>query len=267
MALTPQEAAGAMRDAGWPRELWPVMVAIAKAESGLRIDAVGGPNSNGTYDYGLLQINSVHRYDKDRLLTDPIFNAKAGLSIWHGQGLRAWTTYSSGAYRQFLPIGQQGAAAPVTPSKLDGTRSTTKPGDAGKGGGGGGVLDKAGDVLGTVALGPLGFLIDGKGNPISDVGHAVASIATNFAKAAVWMADPHNWLRIVEVIGGTAAVLLSLHMLANTGIGGPVGTVARGVSTAENAAGKVAKTAGFAGAAAATGGASAAAGAAAKTAH
>lgn len=263
MALTPQEAAGAMRDAGWPRELWPVMVAIAKAESGLRIDAVGGPNSNGTYDYGLLQINSVHKYDKDRLLTDPIFNAKAGLSIWHGQGLRAWTTYSSGAYRQYLPLGQQGAAAPVTPAKLDGTRSTTKPGDSG----GGGVLDKAGDIL-TGALFPLPTIL-GHGNPVEgvkDMGSAVVSIATTLAHGAVWMADPHNWLRVVEVVGGTAAVLLALHMLASSGVGGPVGVVARGVSKAEGAAAKVAKTAGMAGTAAATGGASAAGAAAAKSA-
>jgi len=66
-----------LKQAGWPNNLIPTMVAIGGAESRWRIDAVGGPNGDGTYDYGWLQINSIHGYDKARLLSDPVYTPRA----------------------------------------------------------------------------------------------------------------------------------------------------------------------------------------------
>jgi hypothetical protein len=89
--------------AGGTANVSKTMAAIALAESGGRIGAVGGPNSNGTYDYGLWQINSSHSaYDRHSLLTDPLYNARAAVSIYQSQGLSAWSTYTSGAYRSHL---------------------------------------------------------------------------------------------------------------------------------------------------------------------
>jgi hypothetical protein len=224
--------------------MWPIMVAIGKAESGLRVDAVSPLNHNGTHDLGWLQI-SKHGSPSDypKLTTDAVANAAAGLSIWQSQGLRAWSTYNNGAYAKFLPIGQQGAAAPADPPK-------------GSSSGGGGVLGTVNDVAGTVlgvlspGVGLVGGLV-GAGGGIASTAESLASLAELGVKSAIWVANPHNWTRILEVIGGAAGALLALRMLASSGVGGPVGAVAGGLSKAENAAAKIAEQTGATKAAAA----------------
>jgi Lysozyme like domain len=91
------------KQAGGDPKLAVTMAAIALAESGGVTDAESPPNKNGTVDRGLWQINSVHsQYDEARLLSDPLYNAKAAVAIERQQGLKAWTTYRSGAYRGHL---------------------------------------------------------------------------------------------------------------------------------------------------------------------
>lgn len=87
---------------GWNPAQAKVMAAIAMAESGGRVGAVNNSNTDGSSDFGLWQINSSHGYDQARLTSDPLYNARMAYKIWHEQGLGAWTTYSSGAYTQFL---------------------------------------------------------------------------------------------------------------------------------------------------------------------
>jgi len=69
------------------------------AESG---GNVGAQNPSGAA--GLWQIlPSAHpQYDVNRLLSDPLYNAQAAVAIEKSQGLSAWTTYTSGAYKQYL---------------------------------------------------------------------------------------------------------------------------------------------------------------------
>lgn len=94
---------------GGAAALAPTMAAIALAESSGRSSAVGGPNRDGTYDFGCWQINSSHGYDRAQLLADDqTYNARAALAIYRSQGLAAWRTWTTGAYRAYL----QGAAAP-----------------------------------------------------------------------------------------------------------------------------------------------------------
>ena len=76
------------------------MAAIAIAESGGRPNAVSGRNKNGTVDRGLWQINSVHGYGTSSL--DPKANAKQAVGVYHSQGLNAWTTFKTGAYKKPL---------------------------------------------------------------------------------------------------------------------------------------------------------------------
>jgi len=78
----------------------PVMAAIALAESGGNPNALH-KNKNGSVDRGLWQINSSHKYGTASM--DPGENAKEAVSIYHSQGLVAWSTFTSGAYRKFLP--------------------------------------------------------------------------------------------------------------------------------------------------------------------
>lgn len=90
-------------DAGGNPGLANTMAAIALAESGGKVGAQGAKNSNGTYDYGLWQINSSHtQFNKQQLLSDPLYNARAAVAVFKSQGLTAWSTYNSGAYRNFL---------------------------------------------------------------------------------------------------------------------------------------------------------------------
>jgi hypothetical protein len=77
-----------------------VMVAIAKAESGLKTDAIGY-NKNGSIDVGLFQINSVHRYSTEELF-DTNKNLEIAKKIYDKQGITAWASFNNGKYIKFL---------------------------------------------------------------------------------------------------------------------------------------------------------------------
>jgi hypothetical protein len=85
--------------AGGPSSQANIAAAVALAESSGRSDAVH-VNDNGTVDRGLWQINSVHGYGVSSF--DPVQNARQAVSIWHGSGWGAWTTFTSGAYLRYL---------------------------------------------------------------------------------------------------------------------------------------------------------------------
>jgi cell wall-associated NlpC family hydrolase len=120
-----QGVANVLRQAGFSESEVPIFMAIAKAESGWRPDAVNDKNRNGSIDRGLFQINSVHQgnpwYPTNP--SDPLQSAKAAYAIFKSQGLKAWSVYNSGAYKQFLQ-----SAPPVqvtaTPSLSGGVVST-----------------------------------------------------------------------------------------------------------------------------------------------
>lgn len=88
--------------------------AIALAESGGNTTATH-LNSNGSIDYGLWQINSIHGYDPQSLLI-PDFNAKAAYAISSGgTDFQPWATYNTGRYQSFMSqVGQ--AAHPAIPA-------------------------------------------------------------------------------------------------------------------------------------------------------
>ena len=79
-----------------------VMLAIARAESNCnpRSDN-SGLNANGTYDYGLFQINSVHGHSRS-ILANPAKNIEIAFKIWQSQGYRAWSAYNNGSYLKFM---------------------------------------------------------------------------------------------------------------------------------------------------------------------
>lgn len=91
--LSPLEIARIAYDAGFGRlEGCPAphlvaIVAKVLAESSGRVGAIGGPNPNGTFDYGLAQINEEHvttgpwYFDRHLLLTDAQYNLNAAYAI------------------------------------------------------------------------------------------------------------------------------------------------------------------------------------------
>ena len=79
-----------------------VAIAVARAESGLRCDAVG-INTNRTTDFGPFQINSVHI---GRFTLSEIANCEGNVNtaykIYQEQGWNPWVAYLNGSYRKFL---------------------------------------------------------------------------------------------------------------------------------------------------------------------
>lgn len=80
----------------FPQHLWKIGYAIMKAESGARPNAIGGPNRNGTYDYGCWQINNTEK------ALDPLAGTKVALYKYNHSGWYPWTVYKTGAYLRYL---------------------------------------------------------------------------------------------------------------------------------------------------------------------
>lgn len=107
--------------AGGSPSLAPTMAAIALAESGGNPQALNNNPSTGDYSVGLWQINyygnllssRTQRYGPPSLLqSNPLANAKAAVDLAQGgNGLGNWTTYTSGAFRQYLGGSSGGPAA------------------------------------------------------------------------------------------------------------------------------------------------------------
>jgi cell wall-associated NlpC family hydrolase len=107
------------RQAGFPEDQIPTAVAIAMAESSGNAGATHG-NTNGSTDYGLMQINSIH----SNLLSqynwnDPAQNMQMAYQIWKDAGgnWSPWVTYNTGAYQNYLDTGNS-AASYVQPVQM-----------------------------------------------------------------------------------------------------------------------------------------------------
>lgn len=91
------------RGAGWSETDIPTAVAIALAESAGKVNAVYRNPSPISYDLGLWQVNDVAHpsYDRNSLVTNPLFNANAGKEIKAATGFASWATYTNGKYQSF----------------------------------------------------------------------------------------------------------------------------------------------------------------------
>lgn len=148
--LNDSQVAAAVHVGGWTGEDQIVTAtAIALAESGGVTDAKGGPNTNGTYDWGLFQINDVHK-PTDQEKSDPLANARRAYKIWvqAGHSFKPWATYNNGHYKRKLTDAQlaygQIKADPSIEQRLkEGDTSTPKFGSIEKGS----PLDNVGGVV------------------------------------------------------------------------------------------------------------------------
>lgn len=97
------------KQGGFPDSMLPLMAAIAMAESGGNPAATNANDNGGTQtSWGLWQIsNGTHSQPAPNIL-DPIVNAQQAWAKYNSQGLGAWGTYTSGAYRSYL----QGSVPP-----------------------------------------------------------------------------------------------------------------------------------------------------------
>ena len=116
--LSPNQIAQVAKQAGFPEDKIPLMVAIAMAESGGDSEAHNPKYPDNSF--GLWQINMLdapgyqlgaerrkkYGLSSNEQLKDPLTNAKAALDILNSQGLGAWSVYTSGAYKNHLSDAQ-----------------------------------------------------------------------------------------------------------------------------------------------------------------
>lgn len=109
--LTPGQIAAVSRKAGCTGDNLVISIAICMAESGGQVEVVSRPNTNGTVDRGLWQINSVHsEYDQQKLLAAD-YNAAAMFTLSSkGTVWTPWSTYNDGTYQKNMATAR-GAAA------------------------------------------------------------------------------------------------------------------------------------------------------------
>jgi len=89
----PKRIAAACKLAGFKDEELVTMVAIHGQETSGNVWVKGGPNKNGTYDYGAFQINS-NDPNGPQNWKDYFENAKLARSIYLRQGYKAWYGYT-----------------------------------------------------------------------------------------------------------------------------------------------------------------------------
>lgn len=173
-----------LKAGGWPSNLIPVMVAIGGAESHWNIGATH-TNDDGSEDDGWLQINSVHGYDRQKLLTDPVYTSRAGYAVYKKQGLAAWSTYNNGAYKAFM-----GQTPDVQPGRVRPGGEPDTPG------GGGSDVD--------TELVAFWDHLPSIPNPLNLYKGATKAIGgvTDFLKWIAWIFHPLNILRVVEFWAG-----------------------------------------------------------------
>lgn len=106
-------------NAGGDPQVADTMAAIALAESsGNPAKANTAPSEGANGSWGLWQINGDAHPDYDhQSLLNAQYNAAAAVAVYRSQGLGAWSTYKSGAYKQYL----SGANGPVAPAGAGGT--------------------------------------------------------------------------------------------------------------------------------------------------
>jgi hypothetical protein len=106
-----------IRQAGFSGSAADVMYGIVEAESGGNRFAHNTNSSTGDNSYGLAQINMIGSMGPARraqfhlasnnALFDPLTNLRVAYSLSsHGRNFSPWTTFTSGAYRQYLGGGQ-----------------------------------------------------------------------------------------------------------------------------------------------------------------
>jgi hypothetical protein len=172
-------------NAGGSKALAPTMAAIAMAESGGCSTAYNASGATGLWQI----LGAVNPADQ-ATLTDPATNAKEAVLKYTSQGLTAWTTYSSGAYKAYM----NGSTTPDTSVPGGSSSSTTTTVNC--------VISIP--VIGcimdqTEARALIGGLMMGVAVLIGLVGVA-AMAAVGFEKSGV----PRNAARILEVSGASA---------------------------------------------------------------
>lgn len=190
--LTDNQRATWAKQAGFPADQIATAVAVSIAEnrSG-KIDAIGGPNLlDGSFDYGMWQINGKAHPGLFQQYPQwwSVQNANMAKAVYDGAGgsWRPWTTYTSGAYALYMDRGRKAAAE--APAGAVGQSDPITVYDTGS------AIGAAAEVLRGLA-------------------NAVKSIAGGVFKVGAWTGNPDNWQRVALVVGGGALLIVGTTIL------------------------------------------------------
>jgi hypothetical protein len=230
---TPQQIAAQAQQAGFTGTGITDITAIVEAESSGNPSAVNNANSNGSSDYGLAQINSVHGYNVQSLF-DPQTNLDDAFAVYQGAGnnFSPWTTFKTGAYQKYL-----GEAQNAADTLLTGDQSTTPTANGAAAGAGGSTSPTASTpgTAGAVASGAgstSSTAGSGGGSTVTvDLAPDVKQLATDvtsntspitnslsaigtFLQKLLWLTYPSSWVRILAFAVGAVALFLGITHLA-----------------------------------------------------
>lgn len=209
------EVAKAAHSAGFPDSELVTAVAVAYAESSFNTNAVHH-NADGSTDYGVWQINSVH---KDIIAggqwSNLADNARMAVAVWRSQGWNAWSVHKPtdpigyARYQAAIPAAVAFVTAGVGPAAAAAGTAGAAAGEAG------GVVGAAGDTFGLAA-----------------------EIARKPLAVLDWLTQPSSWVRIVKVVVGVGLVVLGVNLFVRP-ILLPAAEKATGVATTVATKGKV----------------------------
>jgi hypothetical protein len=202
---------------GGNKALAPLMAAIALAESAGNPDAKNATDNGGMQtSWGLWQISLGNHNAPASNWNDPVENARLAVGKLDSQGLGAWGTYTSGAYKQFM----QGNVPPGTGSIPGGggTGPTTTTGASG------------GSPLTWIESTIPGFdwfggLITGASGGLSgiasigDIATGISGLVRTFNKLIqlqLLLFRPSFWLRVGGAIFGTLELAGSVYFFGKT---------------------------------------------------
>lgn len=185
---------------GGSPSLAPLMAAIAEAESSGDPTSTNPTDNNGTQtSWGLWQISTGTHAEPAPNWNDPIENARLAVAKLHSQGLSAWGTYDTGAYRQYLQgsvppsdsvpgAGSVGASSPSATIQNAGFLGIPGPQD---------VVPSKTDLSGLIT-GAVNFM-------------ANAQAAINGGmEIIVFLLNPANWVRLLAGALGVVALVAGL---------------------------------------------------------
>lgn len=207
--------------AGGPKAVAPLMAAIALAESGGNPAANNYTDNGGTQtSWGLWQVSAgTHQWPGAGNPNDPLTNAKYAVDKYRSQGLTAWGTYDSGAYRQYY----QGNTPPS---------SLPQGGGAGAGTAGQPAVLTGWNIPGPLGIpGEIGTAIAGlwsNAGKLTGTADSLGQIARGFTvllHAFEWFFVPSHWVRIICFGAGLMFAIPGLYALMKTGSGGNYGDI------------------------------------------
>lgn len=166
--VSDQTIASAAKGAGFPADQIATAVAVALAESGGDATATNTKNKDGSTDYGLWQINSVHKTDlASGNWRDPNDNARMAFNVWSRAGRKwtPWVAYNNGRHLPFMSRGAVAAGGSPLPNPGTGDVIETDPASLNPFQGVADAAEKVFKILGDkdlwirIGMGLLGSLI------------------------------------------------------------------------------------------------------------